>query len=378
MKDLVVLKAETLRYFYPSNPNALVIDGVDLTLKKGQTVGLIGKNGTGKTTLLKLLSGILPLKKGVIWASSQPLPLIDIATGLIPEFSGRENIQFAYQFWGVKALSKNEFEKIVAQFSELGDALEKPILEYSTGMFARLAFSIITHIPAEVLLIDELIVAGDISFKRKMKDKLHKLKQKGVAMVLSSHNINELSLLCDHFMVMEKGKVTSLTEGLDQVKRYLNTAVEFEDPNSNSQKKEKGISILQATINPNQSPIPTSEPVLLTLLLEVSATTPPIDLGIRLRTFANEAFLTTPLYFEDTTMITSAGRFEVTITLPKNFLNEGAYTFDLVLIKDYKKLGEIKEVKNFRMGFPKNLMEKKISLSLGAVKPQLNWSIKKV
>lgn len=168
--------------------NRVVLDGVDLDIKKGESVGLIGHNGCGKSTLLKLMTKILYPDEGTIEVNGRVSSLLELGAGFHPDLSGRENI---YNNASIFGLSKKEIDdrlgEIVA-FSELGTFIDNPVRTYSSGMYMRLAFSVAINVNADILLIDEILAVGDANFQAKCFNKLKEIRNNGTTIVIVSHS----------------------------------------------------------------------------------------------------------------------------------------------------------------------------------------------
>lgn len=184
-----------------------VLKNINLELKKGTTVGLIGRNGSGKSTLLKLLSKIIYPTQGSIEVKGRVSSLLELGAGFHPDFSGLENI---YNNAAIFGLSNKEIKsklKQIIDFSELGEYLNNPVRTYSSGMYARLAFSVAINVDADVLLVDEILSVGDISFQEKCLDKINEIKQSNVTIVIVSHDLTTLEKMCDKVVWINEGEV---------------------------------------------------------------------------------------------------------------------------------------------------------------------------
>lgn len=184
-----------------------VLNGVSLSIKKGETVALIGVNGSGKSTLLKLISKIIYPNSGKIIVNGKVTSLIELGAGFHPDFSGRENIYFNASIFG---LNRKEIDKRIddiIEFSELGEAIDTPIRTYSSGMYMRLAFSVAINVDADILLIDEILAVGDQKFQEKCMNKMLDLKKEGKTMIFVSHSSDAVKFLCDRAIWLCDGKI---------------------------------------------------------------------------------------------------------------------------------------------------------------------------
>lgn len=189
--------------------NRQVLKGISFDVKKGEAVGLIGRNGCGKSTTLKLLSRIMYPDSGEIFIRGRVSSLIELGAGFHPDMSGRENIYINASIFG---LTKKEIDKRVddiIEFSELGDYIENPVRTYSSGMYMRLAFSVAINVDAEVLLIDEILAVGDANFQEKCFKKMREIKDMGTTIVIVSHSLGQIEAICDRSIWIEKGLIKS-------------------------------------------------------------------------------------------------------------------------------------------------------------------------
>lgn len=196
------VKTEHLR---PSEFWAL--NDVSFELKRGETIGIIGRNGAGKSTLLRVLNGIYPPDKGRIEVRGRAAAMIALGAGFHPHFTGRENIFLSGTILG---MSKKEIQSkldAIIDFADIGEFIDSPVASYSSGMHVRLGFAIATHAPIEILLADEVLAVGDINFKIKSWNKVGELRSKGVSTILVTHDMTALSVWCNTAMLINDGSV---------------------------------------------------------------------------------------------------------------------------------------------------------------------------
>lgn len=189
-----------------------VLKGISFQVKKGETIGLIGKNGCGKSTTLKMLTKIIYPDSGSIEIKGKVSSLLELGAGFHPDMSGRENIYLNASIFG---LTKKEIDQKVDEiiaFSELEEFIENPVRTYSSGMYMRLAFSVAINVDADVLLIDEILGVGDVSFQKKCFERLQEIKSVGVTIVMVSHSLEQLERICDRCIWIYDGKIKE--EGL--------------------------------------------------------------------------------------------------------------------------------------------------------------------
>jgi ABC-2 type transport system ATP-binding protein len=179
---------------------------LDLEVQAGESVGVIGRNGSGKTTMLRLLAGVSAPSVGRLRVEGNVAPLIGVGVGFNPELTGRENVFANGQILGLsKAQLARDFDEIVA-FSELEDFIQTPVKFYSSGMFLRLAFAVAIQVEPEVLLVDEILAVGDIAFQQKCLERMQRLRERGTTIVVVTHNLGSLSRMCDRAVVLSYGQ----------------------------------------------------------------------------------------------------------------------------------------------------------------------------
>lgn len=184
-----------------------VINDISFNVKKGEAIGLIGHNGCGKSTTLKLLAKIIYPDSGSIKINGRVSSLIELGAGFHPDMSGRENI---YTNAAIFGLTKKEIDKRlkeIIRFSELEEFIDNPVRTYSSGMYMRLAFSVAINVDAEVLLIDEILAVGDVNFQQKCFEKLKEIKRNGTTIVIVSHSLGQIEQICERTIWIEGGKI---------------------------------------------------------------------------------------------------------------------------------------------------------------------------
>ena len=184
-----------------------VLDDINLEIKKGETVALIGTNGSWKSTLLKLMTKIIYPTKGEIKTNGKLTSLLELGAGFHPDFTGRENIYFNASIFGLTAAEIDSRVDDIIKFSELEDFIDSPVRTYSSGMYMRLAFSVAINVDAEILLIDEILAVGDQHFQDKCFEKLEELKNSDKTIVIVSHSLGSIKKLCDRAIWIYDGKV---------------------------------------------------------------------------------------------------------------------------------------------------------------------------
>ena len=186
------------------------LNDVSFEVKKGEVIGLIGSNGAGISTLLKVVSGVMKPTKGKVIVNGAVSPMIELGAGMDPELTARENIYLNGAILGYsKKFIDEKFEEIV-EFSELRDFLDAPVKNFSSGMTAKLAFAIATVVDPEILIVDEILSVGDIKFQEKSKNKMMEMIKGGTTVLYVSHSIESIKELCDRVVWLEHGKVIKI------------------------------------------------------------------------------------------------------------------------------------------------------------------------
>jgi ABC-type polysaccharide/polyol phosphate transport system ATPase subunit len=183
------------------------LQGINLHLKKGETLGIIGENGAGKSTLLQLIAGTMTPTSGSISVKGRVLALLELGIGFHPDFTGKENIFFYGDILGFpRGFVQSKYDEIV-EFSELGDFMDRPLKTYSTGMQMRLAFSLVSSLDPDVLIVDEALSVGDMHFQKKCIDRISDFKNRGITIIFCSHSTYQVSILCDKVIWLKDGKI---------------------------------------------------------------------------------------------------------------------------------------------------------------------------
>lgn len=183
------------------------LNQVSFEVRKGETLGLIGRNGAGKSTLLKVISGILKPTEGSVACHGNVVPMLELGSGFDMDLTGRENIFLNGAILGYSEEFLKEKYDEIAEFSELGKFLEMPIRNYSSGMLARLAFSIATVVNPEILIVDEILAVGDMAFQEKSRRRMMEMMSGGTTVLFVSHSLEQIRQMCSRVVWLEHGTV---------------------------------------------------------------------------------------------------------------------------------------------------------------------------
>ncbi len=201
------LKDKVLFWKRNRHETRTVLDDVSFCIKKGQAVGLIGKNGCGKSTTLKLLTKIIYPNSGTVSVRGRVSALIELGAGFHPDMSGRENIYINAAIFGLTKKQIDAKLDDIINFSGLGEYIDNPVRTYSSGMYMRLAFSVAINVEAEVLFIDEILAVGDAAFQEKCFNKLMEIRDKGTTIVIVSHSLGQIEKICSRSIWIKDGKI---------------------------------------------------------------------------------------------------------------------------------------------------------------------------
>ena len=200
------------------------LKGVSFEVKKGDKFGIIGLNGAGKSTLLKLIAGVMKPTEGKIWVKGSMVPLLEMGAGFDPDYTGRENIFLKGALLGYsRRFLEEKFDEIV-EFSELEDFIDVPLKNYSSGMNARLAFSIATMVEPQILIVDEVLSVGDAKFQEKSREKMNSLLDEDATVLFVSHSTQQVRNICNRAIWLDKGELItqgSVNEVCDAYEKFI-------------------------------------------------------------------------------------------------------------------------------------------------------------
>jgi len=220
LEEQAMLLRSVMPFSRPKRSELMALRDVDIAIQPGETVGVLGRNGAGKTTLLRLLAGVSRPSAGRLVVRGRIAPLISVGVGFHEEMSGRENVYVNGMLLGLSRVEIDErFDRIV-EFAELADFIDTPVKFYSSGMFMRLGFSVAVHVEPEVLLVDEVLAVGDLGFQLKCFDRMRELKARGTTILLVSHSMHAIRLLCPRAILLRHGEVAFDGDSEDAISRH--------------------------------------------------------------------------------------------------------------------------------------------------------------
>src|SRR5713226_6449515 len=225
LRDLVpalarrLVRRERIRQF--DQREFWALEDVSFNVRRGEAFGIIGGNGAGKSTILKLLTGIMRPTKGSIRVAGRISALIEVSAGFHPDLTGRENIYLNGAILGMKRDEIRQRFDAIVDFSGLEEFIDTPVKRYSSGMFARLGFSVAAHVDPDILLVDEVLSVGDYLFQRKCVERMHSVIASGATVVFVSHNLREVANLCKRSLLLERGAVHMIGPTAEVIRTYF-------------------------------------------------------------------------------------------------------------------------------------------------------------
>ena len=193
---------------------------VSFEVRRGETVGIIGRNGAGKSTLLKVLAGVTPPSRGRVEVHGRIFPMIELNAGVHPELTGRENTYLLGAIMGVPRQQMASLLPEIEEFVELGDWFDRPVRTYSSGMVARLGFGVATRIESDILLIDETFAVGDLKFQNKSLARIKELRERGATVILVTHSLDMLQFIAQRGIVLDEGAIVAEGSALEGLRAY--------------------------------------------------------------------------------------------------------------------------------------------------------------
>lgn len=225
--------------------------GVSFQLRRGQCLGLIGDNGAGKSSLLKLLAGTLQPSEGHLQRQGRVTAILELGAGFHPDFTGRQNLYFGGALIGISHAQMQGLEPQIIEFSELGEAIDRPIKTYSSGMVVRLAFALVTAIEPDVLIIDEALAVGDQHFQKKCVERIEAFRRNGCTILFCSHSLYHVLRLCDTALWLHQGQARALGPAAEVIAAY-EAHVRAQQPSATAQEAS-------ASTAPAVRPAPSAE-----------------------------------------------------------------------------------------------------------------------
>jgi ABC-type polysaccharide/polyol phosphate transport system ATPase subunit len=208
------------RWLAPQRVPFWALRNVSFSVRRGETLGIIGANGAGKSTILKLLSEITTPTEGEIRLYGRVAALIEIGSGFHPELTGRENVFLSGTLLGMRRREIDAKLDAIVDFAGIGSFLDTPVKWYSSGMYVRLGFAIAAHLDAEILLVDEVLAVGDEAFQARCLERVHELRRSGATIILISHDLAAVEHVCERVLLIDRGRVGAEGEPASVIREY--------------------------------------------------------------------------------------------------------------------------------------------------------------
>ena len=224
----------------PLHTDFWALRDIGFQLEKGETLGLVGPNGCGKSTLLQIVSGILQPTTGRVVARGRIAALLELGAGFNPEFTGRENVYLNGEIMGLSRAEIARAMPSIEAFAEIGEFIERPVKEYSSGMYVRLAFSTAIHVDPEILIVDEALAVGDAVFANRCVRKFQELRERGITVLFVSHDLGLVKQLSDRAILQLGGRIEAQGSPRDVINRYIGLVLERQEPSNKKGDRVRG------------------------------------------------------------------------------------------------------------------------------------------
>ena len=226
-KQYSLAKQRTFKEFFPAlfrgqetKTKFNALSHLNFEIKKGESLGILGRNGSGKSTLLKIIAGVTKPSDGRITVNGRVAPLIELGAGFHPELTGRENVYLNGSILGIRKKQMDHLYKGIVDFSELQDFMDQPVKHYSSGMYMRLAFSVAVAEKPDILLVDEILAVGDTKFQEKCLKRIKEFQNQGSTLILVTHSPNQIEQYCQKVLILDKGKQIFFGDSSEGVEKY--------------------------------------------------------------------------------------------------------------------------------------------------------------
>jgi ABC-type polysaccharide/polyol phosphate transport system ATPase subunit len=314
------------------------VDGVSFTVRRGETVGVIGQNGAGKSTLLQLLAGTLQPTVGTCEVRGRLAALLELGTGFHPEFTGRENVHLAATVLGLSRLEIDRRFDAIAAFADIGAFLDAPVKTYSTGMYVRLAFAVAVSIEPDVLLVDEALAVGDLRFQAKCLAHMRGIQERGATILFVSHSVEQVRRFCDRALWLEGGRLVLDGPAGVVTDRYVEHLTALGGPGEAANAPlaaELGTLARIESVTISSTTLGPFDPLTVTVEYEIlEPHLPTFLLGVALYTLERRYVFGPNTALDDVAVPGTRGRHRVTYVVPRLPLLGGSYMVDAGLFLD--------------------------------------------
>lgn len=363
------------------------LQDINIKIKKGETVGIIGSNGSGKSTLLRVISGILPPDKGEIQINGSVGSLIAVGAGFHPHMTGRQNIYLNGSILGMTKKEIDEKFDDICNFADIDGFLDAPVSTYSSGMRVRLGFAIAINKKPEVLLVDEVLSVGDLSFRNKSLRKMSELHQSANTIIFISHNLDQIRNLCSRTIILEKGRVVFDGDTHTAIAKYQENSrakrvsdLKKEANNQDNEEADKELEIIEYKTNCDKDfKIDVTAPLILECTIKVNS--PINELSCSMGVLSEEDYKTCFWVVSNDknkfaiSNLKKGKTYKITVEIEKHNLSPGAYIPNISIrnSETYETYERILAESSFQIS-DKNLT----LLERGILRVHESWSVKEV
>ena len=318
-----------------SGDSFMALNGIDLTIYQGDAIGIIGRNGAGKSTLLKLLSRVTAPTDGEIDIYGRISSMLEVGTGFNGEMTGRENV---YMNGAILGMSKAEIDRKmddIIEFSEIGEFIDTPVKRYSSGMYAKLAFSVAAHLNSEIMIMDEVLAVGDMTFQKKCLDKMKEaVNAEGRTVLYVSHNMETIRQLCERCIVLDEGKIIFDGSTEEAIACYLGgknslKAHRTYEMKDYQQKTNSIIQILSTHLNHEECQYNTGEPLIADI--EVKSNADMQNVHLRFQIVSKDGIRIGSAFSETSFAAIKNEKLQIRIQFPTERLIPGEYLSEIAI-----------------------------------------------
>ncbi|MBU0486478.1 MAG: ABC transporter ATP-binding protein [Bacteroidetes bacterium] len=395
--ELGAVDPRILQKAYGSGDKITALSDISFEVRQGEVIGVIGRNGAGKTTLLKTLAGITKPTSGYAEISGQMAAILEIGMGFHSDLTGMENIFFNGKLMG---MSKNDIRRQIdniIDFSGVSEFINVPVKYYSKGMYARLAFAVVAHLSADIILLDEVFLFGDVDFKKASFQRINQLISEGRTLMIVTHNLNELVSVCSRVFILRNGEIiadghpeqiipqyveevfSSIHKKNKNIRGFHDRLKEWETSDSpgNDTVRVRRLSVKRSE-GDHDGTITNSDAIDICFTFEKLLPVSNYDFGFLLKDSGdNPVFGSTTMQCDKSVMENSTGVFTATGTIPGNLLNSGTFFLHFLIIeKSLNQVNLLPEGLFFKVELNDSL-SKEIASSrfIGPLRPGLQWKI---
>lgn len=374
MKKAIAISINNLTKCYKVNKETFfALKDINFEIQKGEVLGIIGENGAGKSSLLKILAEVVPPSEGTIEVNGKILSILEVGSGFHYDLSGKENVYFNAAIHGLSKKQIDEIYNDIVEFSGIKDFIHEPVKTYSDGMYLRLALSILLHIDFDVILLDEVINVGDAEFRQKSMNYILKLIKSGKTCILISHDINAIANICDRCVILKNGEISFVGSSKIAIGKYLKGVSDLFDNKSQMPILSEHCDLLDVCTNKKQYEI--NEPIHLSIIFSNKKDLPIYVLFVLKNNFSK--LISDSELFRQQNAINKKGIYTASCILPYKLLNTGNYYLDVFLTDSSKCLIQHENAISFEISSPTEaavLSWHKIT-ELVSIQIDCNWRI---